>query len=97
VAEAVEFLGRFDVRGLRRHHIMLVDGTGSSAVVEATPEGQVVIRKQGRYPTVFSSILDLSELRLHPYRRADFEKSAVIDLRPELERGESRHPLSSFF
>ena len=151
VTQAVEFLGRFNVTGLRRHHIMLVDRTGLSAVVEAAPQGQVVIRKQGRYqlmtnfllsapeapalsesgrfavadrmlremgqptvdgvrsilsatrnassryPTVFSSILDLSQLRLHLYRRADFEKSALIDMRRELERGESRRPLSSFF
>jgi hypothetical protein len=52
VAEAVEFLARFNVSGLARHHVMVVDRSGSSAVIEGTPGGQVVIRKTGRHQVI---------------------------------------------
>ncbi len=48
VAEQSGFLGGFNVAGLARHHVMVVDRSGDSAVIEGGAEGQVVIRKQGR-------------------------------------------------
>jgi len=150
VTEAVEFLSRFNVSGLERHHIMVVDRSGSSAVIEGTPQGQVAIRKTGRhqvitnfllstadptatqsgrfavadrmlremgeptidalrsilsatrstspgYPTVYSSILDLHDLRLHLYYKADYDRCVVLDMREALRRGRSLRRLSSFF
>ena len=52
VPEAVAFLARFNVSGLARHHVMVVDRSGSSAVIEGTPEGQVAIRKIGRHQVI---------------------------------------------
>jgi len=151
VTEAIEFLNRFNITGLQRHHIMVVDRDGLSAVMEGTPEGQVVIRKRGRYqlitnfllstaedsrlpksgrfavadrmltemekptiealrsilretrttsgryPTVFSSIIDLSDLRLYLYYKGDFDKVVVLDMRKELERGKRVRRLTSSF
>jgi hypothetical protein len=52
VTEAVEFLARFNVSGLARHHVMLVDRSGASAVIEGTPEGQLAIWKTGRHQVI---------------------------------------------
>ena len=150
VTEAVELLARFNVSGLKRHHVMVVDRSGASAVIEGTPQGQVAIRKTGRhqvitnfllstadptatqsgrfavadrmlremgeptidalrsilsatrstsprYPTVHSSIVDLRDLRLHLYYKADYDRCVVLDLREALQRGRSLRRLSSFF
>ena len=149
--EAVEFLARFNITGLQRHHIMLVDRSGASAVIEGKPEGQAVIWKDGRYqvianfllssdeastmaktgryavadrmlrdmqrptvgtlrsilretrnsssryPTVFSSIVNLNELRLHMYHKGNFDRELVIDMRTELQRGKSLRRLATLF
>ena len=149
--EAVEFLARFNITGLQRHHIMVVDRNGASAVIEGTPEGHLAIWKNGRYqiianfllsseegsamaktgryavadrllkeiekptieamrsilretrnsdsryPTVFSSIVNLNELRLHLYYKGDFDRCLVIDMHAELQQGKSLRRLSSSF
>jgi predicted choloylglycine hydrolase len=150
VAEAVDFLARFNVSGLARHHVVVVDRSGSSAVIEGTPEGQVAIRKAGRYqlitnfrlstadaaarrcdrfavadrmlremdeptldalrsilgatrstspqyPTVHSTIVDLSHLRLHLYYKGDLDRGVVLDVGEALRRGRSERRLSSLF
>jgi predicted choloylglycine hydrolase len=150
VAEAVDFLARFNVSGLARHHVVVVDRSGSSAVIEGTPEGQVAIRKAGRYqlitnfrlstadaaarrcdrfavadrmlremgeptldalrsilgatrstspqyPTVHSTIVDLSHLRLHLYYKGDLDRGVVLDVGEALRRGRSQRRLSSLF
>ena len=50
-----------------------------------------------RYPTVHSSIVDLSDLRLHLYYKADYDRCVVLDMREALQRGRSLRRLSSFF
>ena len=50
-----------------------------------------------RYPTVHSSIVDLRDLRLHLYYKADYDRCVVLDLREALQRGRSLRRLSSFF
>ena len=50
-----------------------------------------------RYPTVFSSILNLNELRLHMYHKGDFGRELVIDMKTELQREKSLRRLTTSF
>ncbi len=149
VAEAVAFLSHYNIAGLRRHHIMIVDRGGASVVIEGGPGARSILQKNGRYqimtnfllssfgetshpkcaryamaektlketavssidlvrsilrgttntsssyPTILSSIFDLSSLRVTIYRRGNFEDSLEIDLRDELRKGIHRFFLSS--
>ena len=83
--------GRFAVadRMLREMGEPTIDGLRSilSATRSTNP----------RYPTVHSSIVDLGDLRLHLYYKADYDRCVVLDMREALQRGRSLRRLSSFF
>ena len=49
VGEAVEFLRRYNVNGLKRHHIMIVDKSGASVIVEWGRDSLSVVKKDGHY------------------------------------------------
>src|SRR4030042_4703141 len=95
VAEAVEFLARFNVSGLARHHVMVVDRSGASAVIEGTPEGQVAIRKTGRHQVITNfrlSTADATETQSGRFAVADrmlreMGEPTVDALRSEGRRG----------
>ncbi len=55
--EAVTFLGRYNVSGLRRHHIMIVDRGGVSVVIEGGPDARSVLQRKGRYQIMTNFLL----------------------------------------
>jgi predicted choloylglycine hydrolase len=47
--EAISFLNQFNIKGLKRHHIMVVDRKGNSAIIEWGSDCVEVLRKTGDF------------------------------------------------
>ncbi len=94
IDEAVEFLKGYNINGFKRHHIMIVDKTGNSAIVEWGIDSLSVLRKSKDYQvmTNFNNTLSILSGRYHDGRFKKVEdqivnsqNSTVDDVRKILE------------
>ncbi len=90
VDQAIEFLGKYNISGFRRHHIMVVDKTGASAILEWGRDSLSVIRKQGYYQVITNfNVTDPNLAGWYPcwrYSKADTALKNMNELSVDLFR-----------